>query len=243
MNESSLARQIAIVTGGATGYGAGIAAALRAAGADVWITGRHRERLEPAAAKLGVRYVVADVTLPADWDRLFDQVGRLDILVNNAGASGRIQPLADQPDAAILASLATNLTGAALGCARAARVMKQQKSGAIINVSSVCAKYAWPGWSVYSAAKAGLGQLTKCLYAELREHNVRVTTLIPSWGATEFAATPDLAGHPARQDDIRRQCIQPRELGEIVVHICQLPAHLNVLEYTVVPRVQEIMPL
>jgi len=238
-----LAKQIAIVTGGSTGYGTGIAAALRAAGADVWITGRQRERLEPVAAKLGVRYAVADVTQPADWDRLLGQVGRFDILVNNAGAAGRIQPLADQPDDEIIASLSVNLTGAALGCARAARIMKQQKSGMIINVSSVCAKYAWPGWSVYSAAKAGLGQLTKCLYVELREHGVRVTTLIPSWGATDFAATPDLAGHPARQADIRRQCIQPGELGEIVVHICALPAHLNVLEYTVVPRVQEIMPL
>jgi NADP-dependent 3-hydroxy acid dehydrogenase YdfG len=243
MTKLALSKQTAIVTGGSTGYGAGIAAALRDAGADVWITGRNRERLESAAAKLGVRCAVADVTQPADWDRLFNQVGRVDILVNNAGAAGRIQPLADQSDDAIIASLVTNLTGAAFGCARAARVMKRQKSGVIINVSSVCAKYAWPGWSVYSAAKAGLGQLTKCLYAELREHGVRVTTLIPSWGATEFAATPDLAGHPVLQADIRSQCIQPRELGEMVVHICALPPHLNVLEYTVVPRVQDIMPL
>jgi len=151
--------------------------------------------------------------------------------------------LTEQTDDDIAESIAINLTGTILGCRRAATVMQQQKSGTIINISSICAKYAWPGWSVYSAAKAGVGSVTKCLYTELRAHGVRVTTLIPSWGATDFAATPDLAGHPVRDAAIRAQCTKPVELGEIAAHICTLPPHLEVLEYTVVPMVQEIMPL
>jgi len=52
-----------------------------------------------------------------------------------------------------------------------------------------------------------------------------------------------LAGHPARDPKIRAQCMQPLELGHVVAHICEMPAHLAVLNYTVLPTVQEIMPL
>jgi len=243
----SLTNTVAIITGGSKGYGAGIAEHFKQQGANVWITGRDEKSLTATAHRLGVHAVVADVTKGSDWDRLFAQViqatGRVDVLINNAGHAVSIKPLTEQTDDDIAESIAINLTGTILGCRRAATVMQQQKSGTIINISSICAKYAWPGWSVYSAAKAGVGSVTKCLYTELRTHGVRVTTLIPSWGATDFAATPDLAGHPVRDAAIRAQCTKPVELGEIAAHICTLPPHLEVLEYTVVPMVQEIMPL
>lgn len=82
--------QVAIVTGGSRGYGYGIAESLCAAGAEVWITGRGEAALQAAAEKIGVKSVVADVTVAADWDRVFETVlgekERLDILINNAGA-------------------------------------------------------------------------------------------------------------------------------------------------------------
>ncbi len=240
--------QIVIVTGGSKGYGAGIAEVLARRGAKVWITGREATTLEATAERLGVKAVVADVTQGNDWDRLFELVlaahGRLDVLVNNAGAAISIKPLDQQTDADIERSLAVNLLGSLLGCRRAAAAMKKQGSGTIINVSSVCQSYAWPGWSVYSAAKAGLAQASKSLYCELREDGVRVTTLVPSWGATEFVdTTPDLDGAPTHEPSIRAKCTQPLELGEIVAHICATPPHLAVREYFVLPLVQEIMPL
>ena len=240
--------QVVIVTGGSKGYGAGIAAVLKGQGAKVWITGRDEVALVAAAQRLGVGSVVADVASGSDWDRVFETVlaaeGRVDVLVNNAGAAISIKPLAGQSDEDIARSIAVNLTGSLLGCKRAAAVMKGQGSGTIINVSSVCQKYAWPGWSVYSAAKAGLAQASKSLYCELRESGVRVTTLIPSWGATEFTSTTDdLVEAPSNDPAVRAQCTKPEELGEVVAHICNTPPHLEVLEYTVVPMVQEIMPL
>lgn len=246
--KTSLNGMTVIVTGGSKGYGAGIARVLRRCGATVWITGRDATALGSAAEQFDVQGVVADVTSGADWDRLIQRVldatGRLDVLVNNAGAAVSIKPLEEQSDDDIAQSIAVNLTGSLLGCRRAAPIMKKQGSGTIINVSSVCQRYAWPGWSVYSAAKAGLAQASKCLYAELREHRVRVTTLVPSWGATEFTSTTaDLGDAPSRDADIRAKCTKPEELGDIVAHICSLPPHLEVLEYTVMPMVQEIMPL
>jgi NAD(P)-dependent dehydrogenase (short-subunit alcohol dehydrogenase family) len=242
---SELSNQVAIVTGGAKGYGAGITEALKRRGVNVWITGRDEKRLKEIAGKLNVHAVKADVTKPGDWDRLFDTVlkagnGRLDILINNAGAGIKIAPTAEQTDQEIEESIAVNLTGAIFGSRRAAAIMCRQKSGTIINISSVCAREAWPGWAIYSAAKGGLIQFSKCLYTELRSAGVRVTSVIPSWGATEFSRAAGLSGH---DQETNAKCIQPVELGELIVNICALPPHLEIQDITVWPLVQEVMPL
>lgn len=239
-----LTGKVAVVTGGAKGYGAGIASALRKRGALVWITGRDETTLNQAAVQLDGQAIRADVTSPDDWDRVFetvlDQSGRLDILVNNAGSGGHIAPLIDMTDVEIEQVLAVNLTGVILGCRGAARMMRAQQSGTIINVSSVCQRHAWPGWSVYSAAKAGVGQFSNCLYTELREYGVRVTTLIPSWGATGFLQS---AGLNERTLEENARCIQAEELGDLVITICELPAHLEIQDLTLWPLIQGVEPL
>ncbi|MFH1008629.1 MAG: SDR family oxidoreductase [Candidatus Latescibacterota bacterium] len=242
--KTDLNGRTAIVTGGSKGYGAGIAESLKNRGAQIWITGRDETALSATAKRLDVRSVRADVTSPEDWDRLFEEViaegNGLDILVNNAGAGGRIAPVSQMSDQEIVEGIATNLTGPLLGCRRAAKVMQAQGSGTIVNISSVCQRQAWPGWSVYSAAKAGLGQFSNCLYTELREHGVRVTTVIPSWGATDFLEAAHLG---KREEEADRKCIQPGELGELVASICELPAHLAIQDVTLLPLVQQIEPL
>ena len=169
-----------LVTGGGSGYGYGIAKVLAKAGAQVWISGRDEAKLNAAAAELGVQAIRADVTSGADWDRVMDTIGDLDVLVNNAGAGGHLVAVAEQSDTDIAATIATNLTGVIMGCSRAARTMCARRTGAIINISSVCALYAWPTWSVYTAAKAGLAKFSHGLYNECRPYGVRVTCLTPS---------------------------------------------------------------
>ncbi len=242
-----LKNQVAIVTGGSKGYGAGIAARLKARGARVWITGRDEAALNATAAQLGVQAVRADATVPADWDRLFAEVlrvaGRVDILVNNAGAGLKIAPFEEQTDEAIAASVTLNLVAPMYGWRRAAPLMKKQGGGTIVNISSGCALHAWPGWGPYSGAKAGLNQASHCLYTELRAHGVRVATVTPYWGATDFVAASGIAGHPAGDPAIRTKCMQPEEMGDLVVQTCELPAHLAIPDVTVQPLVQEIMPM
>ncbi len=241
---TNLSKRIAIVTGASHGYGIGIAEQLIEAGAKVWITARDKKRLDEVAKKIGAKGLAADVTVPADWDRVFDTVtkeaGRVDILVNNAGAGIQIAPIAEQTDENIQKCIDVNLTGAIFGCKRAAPLMIKQKSGTIINIASVCAIEAWPGWGVYSAAKAGMLQMTKSLYTELRPHGARATCLIPSWGATDFLTSANLQG---QKPDIAKQCIKPAEIGKIVADICALPAHLVIQEMVLWPLVQEVMPL
>lgn len=243
----SLGNATAIVTGGSRGYGYGIAEALKKNGAEVWITGRNLKALDAAASTLGVHAVAADVTKPEDWDRLFSQVlgarQRLDILVNNAGGGIKIAPMTEQTDESIAKIVALNLTGQLYGCRRAARVMKEQRGGIIINISSGCAIHAWPGWGPYSAAKAGLNQFSHCLYTELREAGVRVTTITPYWGATDFVAAADIQGHPAGDPEIRKKTMQPEEMGQLVLNVCCTPAHLVMPDITVQPLVQQIEPM
>ena len=233
----------AVVTGGGSGYGAGIAAALVAAGAKVWITGRDAAKIERTAAAIGATPIVADVTRGEDWDRVFAAVGEVDVLVNNAGAGVKIADVAEQSDAEIAESVSVNLTGAIMGCARAAKLMKARGTGgAIVNISSVCARHAWPGWGVYTAAKAGLLKFSHALHTELRPHGVKVTCVIPSWGRTGFNRAAEISG--ASEDAaLAKKCIAPEELGAIVRDILAQPDHLTVPEVTVQPMVQDICPM
>ncbi len=232
----------ALVTGGGGGYGYGIAKALAKAGAEVWITGRNKSKLDKTATELGVHAIQADVGSGEDWDKVFQMMdGRLDILVNNAGAGGPIVPVAEQKDADIIATISTNLTGVILGCARAARLMKARKSGDIINISSVCALYAWASWSVYTAAKAGLAKFSHGLYTELRPYGVRVSCLTPSWGQTGFNQAAGIQG--ASESELASQCTSPEELGEIVLTILRTPKHLAIADLMVLPLIQDIQPM
>lgn len=228
-----------IITGGATGYGYGDARALKAASGEVWIVGRRLERLRKAAEELGVRFIQGDITRGEDWDRIMETVGEVDILVNNAGIAVKVEPLLSFSDEEIFRSINGNLTGAILGCRRVAEKMVARKSGLIINVTSVCSHYGWPGFACYTAAKAGLDMFSRALYTELRPHNVRVTVLTPSWGATEFGIAANL---PPTEKELAAKMMSPDQMGELVRYICDFPEHLEFPEIMVQPLVQEIIP-
>ena len=232
----------AIVTGGGSGFGKGISAALASAGAKVWITGRNHDKLVAAARKIGAKAFVADASNGGDWDRLLAEVGDVDVLVNNAGFAGKIAPLAEQDDADIAAVIATNLTGAIMGSSRVARIMTKRRRGVIVNISSVCALHAWPGWSVYTAAKAGLLKFSHALHTEMRPYGVRVSCLIPSWGQTDFNRAAGISG-ASEDPKLAKECISPSELGKIVADLVALPDHLTVPELVVQPMIQEITPM
>ena len=236
----NLAGKKAIVTGGSGGYGKGIAAAFKKAGAEVWITGRNEQKLQAAAAELGVHAVPADVTSGKDWDNVMKQAGSVDILINNAGGGGTIHPLSEQSDEEIISAINNNLTGTLLGCARAAKIMQQKKSGLIVNISSVCALYAWPAWSVYTAAKAGLSKFSHGLYTELRPYGVRVFCVTPSWGATGVNTAANI---PAFTPEQSAKAIQPPEMGKLILELAELPDHLNITDITIQPLIQDINPM
>ncbi len=236
--------KVAIVTGGSKGYGKGIAKVLKDNGCRVWIFSSNLESLKLSADELGVKHSICDITVPEDWDKaiktVLDSENRIDILVNNAGAGVAIKNIVEQTDDEINKSIMINLTGHIFGIKRVAKLMLGQKCGTIINISSVCADHGWPGWGVYSAGKAGIEMLAKSLHNEFRKDNVKITTITPSWGATNFLPAANLKDWP---EDVIGKVMTPEEMGEIVVKILTIEDHLYVPKIRIQPMIQEINPM
>ena len=233
--------RIVLITGGSQGYGKAAAKAFAQAGASVIIAARGEEALQQAQRETGsAGYVAMDVTRPEDWENraltyIQRRFGRLDVLINNAGGGVAIRELAQQTTEQIDSSIALNLSSAIYGSHTFAPMMKEQGSGTIINVASVCAKHAWPGWSIYAAAKGGVLGFSKNLYVELRPHGVRVTCLIPGAGATEFMK------HAGEQNMGMR--LKAEDIAGAMLYICTLPEHVVVEEMTVWGNDQAVVPL
>ena len=176
------------------------------------------------------------------YEHIKNENEQIDFLVNNAGFGGKIVPVAEQTDEDIIRTIGTNLTGVILGCRRAAAMMVRRKRGIIINISSVCALYAWPAWSVYTAAKAGVAKFSHGLYTELRPYGVRVSCVTPSWGQTGFNHAANISG-ASENPELAAKCIAPEELGNIIKSIIEQPDHLAIPDVTVQPVIQDISPM
>lgn len=177
--------KVAVVVGGTSGIGAATARLLSAQGAAVVIAGRRAEQGEKLAAELGpdACFVRADVTLEADLEAVCERAvvrfGRIDCLVNSAGEGGSPGGIASADLDRLARTWAVHVGGAVAAMKHAAPVMVAQGSGSIVNVASVGGLLA--GWTFldYSAAKAAIIQLSRCVAVELAEHGVRVNTVSP----------------------------------------------------------------
>jgi NAD(P)-dependent dehydrogenase (short-subunit alcohol dehydrogenase family) len=184
--------KIAIVTGGAQGIGFAIARKLAAEGCFVVIVDLDPKLGEAATAKLGdgrAIFYQCDISDEAQVRQLFEHVvknyGRIHIVINNAGII-RDHMIWKMTSEEFDAVIRVNLRGTWLMCREAAVAMKQQKSGAIVNITS----RAWlgnAGQTNYSASKAGIVGLTRSLALELGPHNVRVNAVAPGLIDTPLA--------------------------------------------------------
>jgi 3-oxoacyl-[acyl-carrier protein] reductase len=179
--------RVAVVTGGARGIGRAIAELYGDHGARVVVADVDGGAAEAAAAQLAARgtpatALVCDMSAPDCGDRLADAAmasfGRLDVLVNNAGVT-RDATLRTMTLAAWREVLDVHLTGSFLATQAAARIMREQRSGAIVNISSISGKVGMVGQANYSSAKAGMVALTKVAAKELAHHGIRVNVIQP----------------------------------------------------------------
>ncbi|HOJ13545.1 MAG TPA: SDR family oxidoreductase [Deltaproteobacteria bacterium] len=187
--------RVFLVTGASRGIGLAIARELVEQGVSLAICARKQEGLDEAVKLLGGREKVlaiqAHIAKEEDVERMFSEVlgrfGRLDALVNNVGMNLLTPSVADTDTVLWQKILDTNLNGTFLCSRAAARIMRQNKRGKIVTVSSIAGRRASPGMGVYGIAKAAVEMLTRVLAAELAPFNIQVNAVAPSMVRTEFS--------------------------------------------------------
>lgn len=188
----SLTGRVALVTGASGGLGRHFGRVLHAAGASVALAARRPESVAEDAAALGARAmaVALDVTdaasIAAALEAVEARFGACDLLVNNAGIAAT-KPFLDHAEDDWDRVMDVDLRGAfVMAQAAAKRMVAAGREGAIVNIASILALRVIPGVAGYSAAKAGLIQLTRQMAVELARHRIRVNALAPGYVATDI---------------------------------------------------------
>ena len=199
-SQPQLDRHVAIVTGGSRGIGLALTRGYVARGAKVVVSGRSQEHLDAVVKELGeaVAVVRGDVADPAVAEALVrtasERFGGLDSLINNAGV-GTFVHVAEMKVEDWQRLIATNLTGVFLCTKAAIPALKQRGGGWIINISSLAGRNSFAGGAAYCASKAGLNAFAESLMLEVRQDNIRVSTVMPGSVQTGFSKGGDAPEH------------------------------------------------
>lgn len=209
--------KVALVTGGGTGIGRGLALALAAEGARVAICGRRQAPLAETARQVEaaggtVLAVQADVSREVDVERLFqallDAWGQVDIVINNAGIGGHAETHNLDPGTWDRV-MAVNLRGPALVTRRALPLMRTRRSGHIINISSESGLNYYEGDAVYGLSKHALNDLGEYTQRENQEFGIRVNTICPGMVVSEMTANSPGLNH--------EKCLYPEDIADLAI--------------------------
>lgn len=245
MSTTRLAGKTALITGGGTGIGAGIALALAREACRVAISGRREDRLREVAARADINgsesvlVRAADVADRAAANDLVDwatsKLGRVDVLVNSAGINIANRTMAALDPADWDRLLQVNATGA-YNCIRAVLPqMRERRDGLIINISSIAGiRASLLGGVAYSASKFAMSALGMCVGLEEKDNGIRVTNVYP--GEVE---TPILDQRPVPVSaEHRARILQPEDIASVIVAIAALPPRAHVPEIVIKPTTQ-----
>jgi NADP-dependent 3-hydroxy acid dehydrogenase YdfG len=236
--------KVAVVTGGGSGIGQATAAALAGEGATVILAGRRPELLQQTVAELtaaGATAVAApvDVSDAEGVRRVVDDVvarwGRVDVLVNSAGVNVPRRDLASLSVDDWETVVRINLTGTFLMTQAILPIMRTQRSGTVVNVSSIAGYRAMAlTGPAYNAAKAGVNAFTESINIADRRHGIRACAVCPG-----EVATPILDNRPQPPSpEARASMLQPEDLAETILFVATLPQRANVELLTIYPTEQ-----
>lgn len=202
-----LSGKVAVVTGGGRGIGRAIALGLAGSGASVVVSSRTQKEIEAVAEevkKMGGKAlaVVSDLTVNEQLENLVNatvkEFGKIDILVNNAARSF-LRSLLDLREDGWDKVFNTNVKAVWLLSRAVARKMMEQKSGKIINITTVGAEKAELGMAAYGSSKAALKMLTRCMAREWAQYGIQINAVGPGLTRTDFSkpiwSNPEVAKH------------------------------------------------
>jgi NAD(P)-dependent dehydrogenase (short-subunit alcohol dehydrogenase family) len=187
----SSSKKIAIVTGGGSGIGFAISEKFTQNGIETIIVGRDEKKLKQAKEKLGelCHAMTCDVSdlssIPGFISKVINQFGQIDVLVNNAGINMK-KEFQDVTDEDFQKVITTNLTAVFAISREVVKQMLKQKSGSIINISSMAAQYGLPKVIAYSASKTAIDGMTRAMAVELSPKGIRVNAIAPGFIITEM---------------------------------------------------------
>ncbi|MDE1828722.1 MAG: SDR family oxidoreductase [Thaumarchaeota archaeon] len=241
--------QIVIVTGASSGIGYATALAVAKAGAKIVAGARRKDRLEQLQKeieKMGGECitVACDVTKRSDCENLIDVAikkwNRVDILINNAG----LMPLSFVKNLKVEEwdrMVDVNIKGVLYCTAAAIPHLLKQKSGHIVNISSIAGRVVFPAGSVYCATKYAVRAFSEGLRQELStRNNIRVTTIEPGVVATELTDTITDKSLEAFVNSVKEmQALKAEDIANSILFAVESPPHMNVNEITIRPTTQE----
>jgi len=229
--------KVAVVTGGSRGIGRAIVLALAGAGYQIAFSYVRDEvaamtlRDEVQASGIDCLALQCDVSsgdsIKAFFERVDQHFQRIDLLVNNAGIT-RDGLLATMSARDLIDVIQTNLIGTMLCCQQVVPGMLRQRSGCIVNISSVAAQKPGKGQSNYAAAKGGVESLTRALAVELAPRNIRVNAVAPGIVKTEMSTA--LIG--SQEEEIQSRLLikryaEPEEIAEAVLYLADRGLYLT----------------
>ncbi|KJS20667.1 MAG: 2-deoxy-D-gluconate 3-dehydrogenase [Hoeflea sp. BRH_c9] len=212
----SLEGKRALITGASGGLGRHFASVLAGRGAEVVLAARRAQALDQACLEIAAmggkaQSIVLDIADGDSVQRYFENADGFDIIVNNAGIS-RPGPLIDLAEEDWQQVIDVDLTAAFRVCQASARKMRSEaRAGTIINVASILGKRVTGGVGAYTAAKAGLVQMTRAMALEWARYGIRVNALCPGYIATDI--NRDFFGSDAGKALIKR--VPMRQLGSL----------------------------
>jgi short-subunit dehydrogenase len=213
--------KVVLITGASEGIGAACAAAFRSRGARLALTARSREKLA-AVAGAGDTVIPADLLVAEDRRRIVEETlaryGRIDVLLNNAGV-GLYAPAHRAPMDETRRMFELNFFAPLELIQLVSAGMKERRSGAIVNVSSIGGKVTLPWFTLYSATKFALGALTEGLRMELRREGIHCMSVCPGYVKTGFQRNVLKGDVPAALGGMRqRWAITPEQCAQAIVN-------------------------
>ena len=214
--------KIALVTGSTNNIGLGIARAFAREGAQVTVHSRHQVEAKKVAEEIGGDYFAADVSKPEQLDQLFDHIKRkhrrLDILVNTVAHASKNDILETTLED-WNRIMAVNLTGYFICIQHAARIMKENGGGVIINISAGSGERGSPGTAAYSVSKGAINALTRQAAVDLAPYKIRVNCVISGIVGTPLGKK-DMGNRKSEYDSIPLKRIgQPEDVAEAVLFL------------------------